>query len=227
MFLPFSSSLTVITCVWLAPSLLSNYPPYYVVGTHYPAYIIAFIFLAAVIAAKKSVQRPFPPLGSYVKKLLFVSLVFALIVSPMSPILVNSNGFDFRSAVDFPLGRYSPPHITEHDELLHEVVDVVPKNASVLTQNNIFPHFSSRTDAYVYPIALHFERAPPEAIEQYINDIISKSEYVLVDTITDNQTSTAIIEKINISGNHAPYAVADGIFLFKKNYSGDPIFYVP
>ena len=227
LFLPFRSGLTVITFVWLVPSLLSNYPPYYVVGTHYPAYIIPFIFMAAVIAAKKNVQRPHPPLGSYVKKLLFVSLVFALIVSPVSPILANSNGFDFSSTVNFPLGQYSPPRITEHEKLLHEIVDMVPTNGSIITQNSIFPHFSSRTNAYVYPIAIHFERAPPEAIEQYINDIINKSEYVLVDTISDNETSTAIVEKINTSGNFATYAFADGIYLFKKNYLGDPIFYLP
>ena len=219
LFLPFRSSLTAITSVWLIPSLLSNYPPYYVIGTHFPAYIIAFMFLAAVIATKKNGQSPFPPLGPHVKKFLFVSiLIFTLFVSPVSPILANSNGFDFSSAVNFPLAKYNPPHVTEHEEVLSEIVDMVPKNASVLTQNNIFPHFSSRINAYVYPIAVHFERAPPDAIDKYINDTIQKSEYVLVDTITDNQTSTAIIEKINNFGNYATYAAADGIYLFKRNY---------
>jgi uncharacterized membrane protein len=213
LFLSFDSGLTAITLVWLIPCLLSNYAPYYLIGTHFPAYIIAFIFLAAVAAVKKSVQRPlFPTLGAYAKNMLLVSFVFALVVSPLSPILANSAGFVFS------FSDYCPPRITEHEELLHRIVDMVPSNASVLTQNNIFPHFSSRTNAYVYPIRVHLERAPPDAIDEYINSLINKTEYVLVDTITDNQTSTAIIEKIDDFGHYVTYAVADGIYLFKNNY---------
>ena len=222
MFLSFDSSLTTITLVWLVPSLLSNYAPYYLVGTHFPAYIIAFIFLAAVGAVKKRVKRPlFPTLGAYARSLLLVGFVFTLSISLLVPILANSTGFGFY------FSGYHPPRMTEHEELLHSIVNIVPRNASVMTQNNIFPHFSSRTNAYVYPLTVHLERAPPDAIDKYINDTIKKSEYVLVDTITDNQTSSAIIEKLNDFGNYGTYATADGIYLFKKNYQGDPIFHVP
>jgi uncharacterized membrane protein len=103
---------------------------------------------------------------------------------------------------------------------------MVPRTASVLTQNNIFPQFSSRANAYVYPISVHLERAPPEVLAEYIDDVMKKSEYVLVDTTTDNQASNAIIENIN-NLDYLTYAAADGIYLFKKNYQGDPTFNVP
>jgi len=221
MFLSLDNNLTAITLVWLVPSLLSNYPPYYLIGTHFPAYIIPFVFLAAVGAVKKRVPRQFfSSLGSYARNLILAGLLFTLIASPLSPILANS------TAYDFSFSKYYPQGVTEHEKLLHNIVDMVPRKASVLTHNNIFPHFSSRTNAYVYPIRVHLERAPPEAIDKYVNDTINKCEYVLVDTTADSQTTAEIIEKINYL-DYVTYAAGDGIYLFKKNYKGDPTFHVP
>jgi uncharacterized membrane protein len=220
LFLSLDNSLTIITLVWLVPSLLSNYSPYYLIGTHFPAYIIPFIFLAAVGAVKKRVPRQFfSSLGSYARNILLAGLLFAFIASPLSPIIANSSGYAF-SFSSYSLG------MTEHDKLLNTIVDMVPRNASVLTQNNIFPHFSSRVNAYVYPIPIHLERAPPDAINKYINDTISKCDYVLVDTATDPSASTALIGKLN-NLTYVTYAAADGIYLFKRNYQGDLTLNVP
>jgi uncharacterized membrane protein len=221
MFLSLENNLIAITLVWLVPSLLSNYSPYYLIGTHFPAYIIPFIFMAAVGAVKKRVHRHFfPTLASYARNLILLGLLFTIVASPLSPILANADAFDFSFT------SYSPQRNVEHEKLLTEIGAMVPRTASVLTQNNIFPQLSSRVNAYVYPISIHLERAPPDVLDEYINDIMNKSEYVLVDTTTDNEASTAIIETIN-KLDYVTYAAADGIYLFKKNYPGDPTFNAP
>jgi uncharacterized membrane protein len=122
---------------------------------------------------------------------------------------------------------YYPPSITQHDRMLQTIVDIVPQNASILTQNNIFPHFSSRLNAYVYPVSAYSANAPPDEMDKYLKDIIQKSEFILVDGVTDPATSAAVIEKANAVGAYRTYASADGIYLLKKDYQGDPVFYVP
>jgi len=64
-------------------------------------------------------------------------------VSPIGPV-VN---------IVFP--GYGLKPMTEHEEFIHEVLTYVPPNASVMTQNNIFPHVSSRINAYVIPVIHH------------------------------------------------------------------------
>jgi uncharacterized membrane protein len=222
LFLSFRSLITGITLAWLVPAILSNYTPYYIIGVHFPAYVIAFIFLGAVYGAKKSVHsNRFPNLRFLTKSLVLVSLVFAIFVSPLSPVMLA-----FQDNTHF-FASYYPPNIITHDRLLHTIVDIVPRDASILTQNNIFPHFSSRVNAYAYPVPVILDRAPHDAMDQYLNEIILKSDFILVDTITDPSTSAAVIERVDVIGIYGVFAYADGIYLLKKDFQGDPVFHVP
>jgi len=220
LFLSFRSLITSITLAWFVPIFLSNYASYYTIGSHYPAYVIAFIFLGAVYGLKKSIRpRRFRSLKFYTKVLLLAGLLFAVFVSPLSPLMtVFSNTGLF---VD-----YGPPIITEHDKILQAIVDIVPRDASILTQNNIFPHFSNRENAFAYPVALVIERTPLDLMDIYLNDTVQKCDYILVDTVTDS-SSTAIISKANAVGTYGIYASADGIYLLKKDFQGVPVFHVP
>jgi len=220
LFLSFRSLITSITLAWFVPIFLSNYASYYTIGSHYPAYVIAFIFLGAVYGLKKSIRpRRFRSLKFYTKGLLLVSLLFALFASPLSPLMSALN-----NAALFP--DYQPPTITEHDKMLQAIVDIVPRNASILTQNNIFPHFSNRLNAYAYPVELILDRAPPDPMDQYLIEIIQKSDFILVDTTTD-PSSSAIIPKANAVGVYGVYASANGIYLLKKDFQGNPVFHAP
>lgn len=222
LFLSFRSLITGISLAWLVPAFLSNYPPYYVLGTHFPAYVVAFIFVGAVYGMKKSVNSPrFPSLSFHTKSLLLVGFLFALFVSPLSPVMLGLRG----NTAFF--SDYYPPNITIHDKTLQAIVDIVPLDASILTQNNIFPHFSNRLNAFAYPIDVILSRAPPDAMDKYLNETIQKSDFILVDATTDLSTSNAIIEKAEVIGVYGTYAAAEGIYLLKKDYQGDPVFYIP
>jgi uncharacterized membrane protein len=214
LFLPFKSSLSVIMLVWLGPALLSNYRPYYGIFTQYPAYLIPFIFPAAIEGIKKKIQNSQTKnLKEYMKNILILGFISCFFLSPISPLIITLS--------DFPFAELSVPNITRHEELLQEMIDLVPLNSSILTQNNIFPHFSSRANAYVYPIAPVLQQAPQE-IDFYIDGLFEKSEYVLADVVSDSYTANLIISRINET-KYGLYAFADGIYLYKLGYEGHPI----
>lgn len=219
-FLSFKSSKTIITFVWLGPVLLSNYSPYYLIGSHFPAYIVAFIFLAAAEAVRGKNKINVAKITSNSKDILILGVFFLIFTSPVSPLLTT-----IRSIVPF-FSDYSPPIITEHELMLKTVVNYVPANASILTQNNIFPHFSNRINAFVYPTSLILSRVPPEEIDLYINDLVQKSEYILVDNVTDPYITSLVINRTENNQSHGLYAFADGIYLFKSGYQDPPILYI-
>lgn len=222
LFLSFRSLITGITLAWLVPAVFSNYPPYYLIGTHFPAYIISFIFIGAIYGMKKSINTPrFPNLSFHTKSLLLVGFLFAVFASPVSPIMLvlteNTTSF----------ADYYPPNITAHDKALQAIVDIVPQNASILTQNNIFPHFSNRVNAYAYPVEVILDRAPPDLMDEYLNETIQKSDFILVDKVTNPSASTAVIAKADAIGIYGIYATADGVYLLKKDYKGNPVLHMP
>ena len=222
LFLSFRSLITGITLAWLVPAFLSNYSPYYIIGTQYPAYVVAFIFIGAVYGIRKSASSPrFPSLSFHTKSLLLTGFLFAVFVSPLSPVMLALNN-DVTS-----FGAYYPPTITDHDKTLQAIVNLMPRDASILTQNNIFPHFSNRLNAYVYPVEVILRRAPVEAMDEYLNETLQKSDFILIDIITDPLASAAIRAKADAVDIYGIYAAADGICLLKKDYRGGPVFYVP
>jgi uncharacterized membrane protein len=217
LFLSFRSAITAITLVWFVPVFFSNYPSYYTIGSHFPSYIIPFILVGAIYGLKSSAASlRFPRLKVRTRHLLLVGFLFAVFASPLSPVMTVLN-----NAALFP--DYCPPVITEHDQTMQTLINLVPQNASILTQNNIFPHFSNRINAYAYPVELILDRAPPDLMDQYLNETIQKSDFIIVDTTTDS-LANEIIMKANSVGVFGVYAEADGIFLLKKDYQRAPVF---
>jgi uncharacterized membrane protein len=186
-------------------------------GVHYPAYIIPFIFTAAVDGVKKQIPTPnFMRFGALVRNLLVLGVIFSLFASPLSPLLATT-----KMAIPH-FSEYTLPTITEHTVTLQRIVELVPPNASVLTQNNIFPHFSGRLNAYVIPLP-HAVNYAPEEMKAYIDQLINKSEYVLVDVKTDMYGASDQIFNRIWRMDFGLYAAEDGIYLFKRGYNGEPV----
>jgi len=186
-------------------------------GVHYPAYVIPFIFTAAVDATKKQIPTPnVTKFGALVRNLLILGVMFSLFASPLSPLLT-------RAKLDVPyFSEYYLPTITEHTVTLQRIVELVPPNASVLTQNNIFPHFSGRLNAYVCPPPRVVDYAPQD-VKVYVDQLISKSEYVLVDVKTDVYEASELIFSRIWKMDFGLFAAEDGIYLYKRGYEGEPV----
>jgi uncharacterized membrane protein len=213
----FRSSILIITLAWLGPALLSNRQAYYLIGTSYPLYFVPFVFLAAVDGTKKQVPTPnIARFGSLVRNLVVLGVLFSLFTSPLSPLLGTVK-------LDIPhFSEYGLPTITEHTVTLQIIVELVPQNASVLTQNNIFPHFSGRLNAYVCPLPEAVYYAPKD-MQVYVDHLINKAEYVLVDVKTDIYEASSLILSRIWKQNFGLFAAEDGIYLYKRGYEGEPV----
>lgn len=218
LFLSLGSSLSFVTLAWLGPALLSNYSPYYTIGDHYPAYVIPFVFAAAIDAIRKQqVKSPsISKLGGQAKNLLIVGVLFSLIASPISSLLTTPN---------IPIlyfSEYGAPNVTEHTIILQKIVNLVPSNASVLTQNNIFPHFSNRLNAYVLPLQGAMKFAPNE-MNLYVDQLLNRSDFVLVDNETDVYNASNLIFARIKTIDFGLLANKSGVLLYKRGFQGDPI----
>jgi uncharacterized membrane protein len=190
---------------WFVFALFSNYPHYYGVFNQYPAYVISFVFIAGVYSIDKA--------GSSVKAIkrslglvVVCSLVAFIAVSPLSPVV----------SIVYPEHGRTP--VTWHEELIHEVLKYVPQNAAVMTQSNIFPHVSSRTNAYVIPVIHQIWSGKSAAFEAFAKETLEKVEYLLVDFKSDPYAGRLMFSLIQQSNRFKVFTAADSIILFKKDY---------
>ena len=207
MFLPFLSILDLLPGLsWIGVSFLSNYGPYFHIEYQYSAFSIAFIFYAFVKSINKFCVRNGKVNVKRLKKILISTLIVSFTVFNLMIFAFNPRKPVF--------GRYSDEHV----ELLHRIISFIPENASVLTQNDIFPHLSDRSQAYLYPPSGEFE---PDYIlidiklQFYTMPPPEKPYYVLIP------------EFLEIHKNYGIYASADGIVLLRKDWNKPPIFYIP
>jgi uncharacterized membrane protein len=198
------------TLPWFIISLFSNYPAYYVIFTHYPAFIAPFIFLATIYSFKKIAENKNTKVVK-LKKLLPKIMLALTTVS----LLVATPRLDPISY----LTRADLQHVTK----VYEALSLIPSNASILAQDNIFPHVSGRFEAYTIPSPT-WEGFSLIAIETLNNTLAKKPEYIIIDLKADNPHSRAIgelilrtLSKLEVS-SYVLLVEYDGIYLFKLNH---------
>ncbi|MCP8320577.1 MAG: DUF2079 domain-containing protein [archaeon] len=207
------------TLPWLVIALFSNYPAYYVIFTYYPAFVAPYIFLATIYGFRKITKSKKPKIVN-LKKLLSLTMLITIILFSFMTI----------SRIE-PMSRLSGANF-QHVTKLHGILGLVPDNASILAQDNIFPHVSGRFEAYTIPSPI-WEGFSSIATEMLNITLEKKPEYILIDLKTDNLYSRAmgelILETLSKS-KELPYGIFaehDEIYLFKFNYTGLPLISSP
>ena len=193
------------TIPYFVIGLFSSYPMYYSIQSHYPAFLVPFFFLAfikGVLKLKEIISRRFNVSVLKIAKvsLLLCVLSYFLLIPLFLPIFGN---YQFDS---------------EHDKIVHSVMAEIPQNSSVLTQSNIFPHLSSRLDAYTIPCPSWGEEYRKIAEEILINLSRVRIEYVFIDLKSEPYSASAaklILEKFVSSNNYTLLKEKDGVMLFK------------
>ena len=206
-FIPLHSVYSLMLIPLMLPFLLSNYRAYYAIGVHYPFYVIPVIFTSLIYSSRNSLLN---------RRILAVMLLFTISISPFSPIAYK---FTEESGI-----LWYPPQLKadEHISSLHRLISLVPENASILTQNHIFPHVSNRLNAYVIPLQDVYSHNTLAA-EKYISNLINQSEYILIDLrVMDAPTSYVIKSAINQMFNL--YACGKESFLLKVGEVNRPFF---
>lgn len=222
-FLSFLSPRSLIlTLPWLGVALLSNYSPFYYTGTQYPAFLLPPMIVGSIIGTKRFLERapekrvPFNAQKKLGLFLLILSLIFSILVGPLY-------GFHLGSwPALVHLHAYGLPQVTEHDKIVMQVLSLIPQNASIITQNNIFPLLSSRTNSFVIPLGSFYP--PGTDFNTTLNQWLEQSDFVLVDSKTSLLEPYLIYTYIK---NFEVYVSADGVILLKHNYLGNPVLFVP
>ncbi len=178
---------------WLGFSLLSQTQAHHILGHQYETYLVSFIFAAATfgLAKYQKTTKDLKQISGFLKKtarpryIATASLIFFLTVSPMSPL------------VSYLFPNYLTLSTGDHERILSETINLVPPNASILTQDNIFPYVSHRVDAYVVPVIFLNTRIRNLTID-FVNQTIDKIEYILLDNKTDPIATGLVLSMLEI-----------------------------
>lgn len=189
LFTSFLSPLLLIpTLPWFGYSLTSSYKPFFSIGYQYPAFVLSFIFAASI--------RGLSMLK--LKKIDRIKVLSLIIISSLLFMYVNK-----------PIQEIPKP--SKHHLTLSEILKSTPKDATVLTPNNIFPHIADRS--CVYPVVLSGIPAATIGFIKY------RPLYIILDKRISEYDSLGTINKI--IEKDLDYGVViqyDGILILRKHY---------
>jgi uncharacterized membrane protein len=212
-----------IALPWIGLSFLSNINPYITpVGYQYPAHILTIIFVSTIYGIKRlriikeriDLSPRFKwtkPLKISNKQLQQIALGLIMICSISTFIGLSPLGVNLKIGVN---GR---PVGSSYNDVLNGVIANIPNDASISTQNNIFPIFARRLYGYPFP-------------NNKLEDNTTLVDYILVDTrnmwyhvnvpfphVETNMThfDELILNEID-NGNFKLQVAVDGIYLFKN-----------
>jgi hypothetical protein len=195
----------------IIPFILSNYRAYYMIGSHYSLYIIPSLFISTIYTLKAIDRSMRERLSRYV---LAVSALMIIVLSPINPYsgYLNEGG----KILWYP----ETPRITERLLTVHEIIDIVPEEASILTQNHIFPHISNRVNAYVLPIS-NFSPDQTEILESYVEGLVRRCEYALLDLKSVDHWTLHAHKTITSDPSYSIEAFSDMAVLFRRGDTGN------
>lgn len=187
---------------WIFAALISEYSPYYEPYFQYFGFVAGQVFLSAIYGAKillkkNTVRQNHSEIE---KKLMTIILILSLV----SSIAV--------SPIGLPILTRRKVEITDHTRTLHEVLAIIPSNASVATQNDILPHLAQREKIFILGWPMEMD------VDFIILDL--KSSHVFYGP---TPTATSPIDALCIvikTGKYGVKVYADGILLLEKGYTG-------
>ena len=197
---------SVLEPAWLLPALpyiafasLSGYSAYYEIPYQYAAYFIPPMFIAYVTGIAKTAHKKRIVAASFV-----ISILYFVLFNLLSP-FITPNLWSFIPGMNSKIIHY-----------LTIIRNLIPNNASILTINNLFPHYANDINAYVIPYSTPYNVFTEKLNATYIlitaNGYIWGSQQGMIKALTQN---------------YGLLVDVDGIYLFMKNYTGPPILKVP
>ena len=223
LFLPFRSIRAMVYCSpWLAVSLFSNQPPFYVMGDQYPAFILPFIFYGAILGIAKPFQlptsisrlAPFMRLrlasvrggGATPIVLVTTTIAVLLVISPLGPLGLGV----------YEVGGW--PFIGYHENAVDSLYQLIPRNASVLTTNNLMPLVSNRRNAFVVPLDNFYPAG--SSFNVTMGELMGTVDYLLADFQTRPVEAAILFAWANRSRNFEVVGAGDGAVLLGRGGSG-------
>src|SRR5699024_8185256 len=141
--------------------LLTGTRAFYTFDVHYPLYLLPFVYIGA--------SRVFGKIAPKLPSRRLLTVFFAAVI-------LTSAGAGAQSIV----ADGAVPEPNDHTETLEAAIETIPSNASLVTQNTIYPHVATRTNATFIPNSSLFKLYQ----QRYGTP---KPEYVLFDTTLDTR----------------------------------------
>lgn len=222
-FLTLRSPRSTLYCLpWLGVSLFSNYRSYYLVGNQYPAFVLPFLFYGAIVGLARpwrvpqklarlfrwsaQAQVPRPEASGLARTMIGLCLILLIVVSPLGPWAIGSD----------TTGRF--PAIGNHERAILSLYSLIPADASVLTQNNLYPFVSSRIDAHFVPTNILFP--PGGSFNRSMDTWIASVEFILADTQTNFLEAALLLSWPGVAVNYSVVGAADGAILLERGSHG-------
>lgn len=198
-FFAYYSTKEIILCIpWVGVTLLTTNNVLYQPGYQFGAFLVSFVFFAAIHGVRQIQRRKNGDLLVY-RRLKFAFVVLFLMIFLISPLsLVPYNFGNSAAFTGYPIP-------TRHTILLTKAVGLIPQNASVLAQNNIFPHVSDRDDAYVW--------IPPNVTVDYA--IADRTQHDYFTAHAKEETFQQQFEGLQNSGKYQIIFDDDGIIVLR------------
>jgi len=202
MYIPFAAPAKLIMVApWFFVTILGSGLLTHSFGYQYAgAFVIPFLILATIYGIDMIRHT------RVLKPLLAAAVVLCIIASPLNPLTTGHvSGIAYEQGLSLP---------NSHDLVLGKALDLLPSNASVLTQNSIFTQVSSREDAYVLPV-----------------DNQSSMDYVLADTKSPSYSQILwgygsmkdYLPTFLASSNYGVVVNDDGVILLERGYTGQAL----
>jgi uncharacterized membrane protein len=194
----------IMTLPWIGLSFISPYAPYHSVFYQYTAFVIPFV----MVALPKGIEHLNLRQGKKIVPLLALATIISLIYLPLTP------GAPW---------NYQLPVPNDNSEMRHDIISLIPLNASVLTENDMFPHLSGRSNVYMYNATLNY----PISTDYVLVDLTSQWYMWEPDISGSKQNPRGYVETAMEERSYGVFASSGGTILLKKNYTGEPVLFEP
>lgn len=214
-----------ITLGALAPYLVFSWvfagrEVYFTFNAHYPLYLLPFVYIGSIRALRRiehsgGMRDALPSDGRLLAKP-DVDALRAITRSGLGRVFALVLVLNLIGAATVVAGHDQNDTATTsnaHDELRREAIELVPESASLLTQNDLYPHVATRPEATFIPVESTFGYYQ----ERYGTPT---PEYVLFDTATWWSTPIESVYAGQIGGQYGLYAYENGIWILRRGYDG-------
>jgi uncharacterized membrane protein len=194
----------IMALPWISLNFMSPYTLYHIIFYQYNGFVIPFF----MTALPKAVKRLNLHETWKIVPLLLAATLICWVYLPLS------TGSPW---------NYQLPVADERTQRIHEMLALIPPDASILTENDLFPHVSNRPNAYM---------SLPEGWStisiQYIFVDINSGWYKWeAETAGGKITPMDYIETVLGKGDYGVLAAARGLLLLEKDYTGEPVLFEP
>jgi uncharacterized membrane protein len=188
----------VMVLPWLGVTFLGSVVTNYQFGFQYAgAFVAPYLVIGAIYGISKIHNK------TVIRMLLAGAAVSCIILSPFNPLTTGHlSGIVYQQGLSLP---------NSHDSILNDVIGLIPANASVLTQNDLFPQVSSRSDAYLLLLG-------NQTLPKYVLADTTSTEYSQV--IWANITMKYYLLTFLAEGGYGVLANDDGVLLLEQGYTG-------